>query len=244
MITSGASQYAPVFRDSCRGPSAVFSQTSLIDGPTPLLISPSEHGTIIPLTDDHSTALVYRAVAAAQLIDSAYMGRPYLLALLTLAAMQAQDNLVLPANYREWIFLSSGLGMTYGPLAAPDAQPRFDNVFVSRPAYDAFLKSGMWPDKTTFILEVRAAESKGSINNGGHYQSEVLGIEAEVKEAGKWTFYGFGSAGTEVEPFPRTESCYSCHAQNGAVDNTFVQFYPTLLPVAKEKGTLHVNGAK
>jgi hypothetical protein len=163
--------------------------------------------------------------------------------LLTLAAM-AQDKLVLPANYREWIFLSSGLGMTYGPLAAPDTQPRFDNVFVPRPAYEAFRKTGTWPDKTMFILEVRAAESKGSINNGGHYQTEVLGIEAEVKEAGKWTFYGFGGAGTEGKPFPRTESCYSCHAQNGAVDNTFVQFYPTLLPVAKEKGTLHMNGAK
>jgi hypothetical protein len=66
VLTSGARQYAPVFRDSCRGAGAVFSQTSLIDGPTPLLISPSEHGTIIPLTDDRSAALVYRAVAAAR----------------------------------------------------------------------------------------------------------------------------------------------------------------------------------
>ena len=156
----------------------------------------------------------------------------------------AQEKLVLPANYREWIFLSSGLGMTYGPLAAPDTQPRFDNVFVSRPAYETFLKTGTWPDKTMFILEVRAAESKGSINNGGHYQAEVLGIEAEVKEAGKWTFYGFGGAATEGKPFPRTESCYSYHAQNGAVDNTFVQFYPTLLPVAKEKGTVNLSRAK
>jgi hypothetical protein len=66
LAIGGARQYAPVFRDSCRGPGAVFSQTSLIDGPTQLLISPSEHGTIIPLTDDHSAALVYRAVAAAR----------------------------------------------------------------------------------------------------------------------------------------------------------------------------------
>ena len=32
--------------------------------------------------------------------------------------------------------------------------------------------------------------------------------------------------------------CYSCHAEHGAVDTTFVQFYPTLLPVASAKGTL------
>jgi hypothetical protein len=179
-----------------------------------------------------------------------------LLISLTLAAtlVQAQDSegprysangsLMLPANYREWIFLSSGLGMTYGPLAAPDAKPRFDNVFVARPAYQAFLKTGAWPDKTMFVLEVRSSESKGSINQGGHYQSEVLGIESEVKDAGKWTFYAFGRSGTEGKPFPRTESCYTCHAQNGAVDNTFVQFYPTILPVAREKGTLDLRHAK
>ena len=34
-------------------------------------------------------------------------------------------------------------------------------------------------------------------------------------------------------------TCYSCHPANGAVDNTFVQFYPTLLAIAKEKGTLN-----
>jgi hypothetical protein len=95
-----------------------------------------------------------------------------------------------------------------------------------------------------FVLEVRSSESKGSINQGGHYQSDVLGIESEVKEAGKWTFYAFGRSGTEGNPFPRTESCYTCHAQNGAVDNTFVQFYPSILPVAREKGTLDTSRAK
>jgi hypothetical protein len=39
-------------------------------------------------------------------------------------------RLVRPDKYREWIFLSSGLGMTYGTLAS-DAEPRFDNVFVN-----------------------------------------------------------------------------------------------------------------
>jgi hypothetical protein len=150
----------------------------------------------------------------------------------------ASGSLLLPANYREWIFLSSGLGMTYGPLAARENAPRFDNVFVNRPAYQAFLKTGLWPDKTMFVLEVRSSESKGSINKGGHYQTGVAGIESEVKDGGKWTFYSFGRTGTEGKAFPRTESCYTCHAENGAVDNTFVQFYPTILPVAKEKGTL------
>ena len=149
------------------------------------------------------------------------------------------SSLMLPADYREWVFLSSGLGMTYGPLAAhaPDDAPKFDNVFVSPAPYRAFLKTGEWPDKTMFMLEVRASQSKGSINNGGHFQTGVVGLEAEVKDNGQWTFYSFDENRNEGKALPRTASCYACHAANGAVDNTFVQFYPTLAPVAQAKGT-------
>ena len=159
----------------------------------------------------------------------------------------ADGKLVRPQNYREWIFLSSGLGMNYGPLAssARDENPMFDNVFVTRTAYKAFLETGRWPDKTMFILEVRASESKGSINKGGHYQSGVAGVEAEVKDEtrfpGKWAFFGFGDGASAGSLIPATAGCNSCHAQHGAVDNTFVQFYPTLLTVAKEKGTFRAE---
>jgi hypothetical protein len=154
----------------------------------------------------------------------------------------SSGELLLPANYREWIFLSSGLGMTYTPLAGASAEnPPFQNVFVLRSAYQAYLNSGRWPDKTMFVLEIRASESNGSINKGGHYQTNIAAVEAEVKEGGQWVFYAFGRDGTKGKPFPRTERCYSCHAQNGASDNTFVQFYPTLLPIAKAKGTFKVT---
>ena len=33
-------------------------------------------------------------------------------------------------------------------------------------------------------------------------------------------------------------SCVECHTQHTAVERTFVQFYPTLLEVARRKGTL------
>jgi hypothetical protein len=147
--------------------------------------------------------------------------------------------LQMPVNYREWVFLSSGLGMTYGPLASasPSDHPSFDNVFVNRASYTDFLRTGAWPDKTMFVLEVRSSESKGSINRGGHFQSDVIGLEVEVKDGGKWTFFSFDGGVTEGKPLARTQSCYACHAQNGAVDNTFVQFYPTLAPVAKKMKT-------
>jgi cytochrome P460 len=155
----------------------------------------------------------------------------------------ADGKLVKPDNYREWIFLSSGSGMTYGPAAeaARDGNPPFDNVFVNPSAYRSFLSTGTWPDQTIFVLEVRASQSKGSINKGGRFQAGVVAVEAEVKDEkrfpGKWGFFAFEGSAAESRMIPGTAVCYSCHKQNGAVDNTFVQFYPTLIEIAKQKGT-------
>src|SRR5207253_1132469 len=97
------------------------------------------------------------------------------------------------------------------------------------------------PEKTVFVLEVRSSGSEASINRGGRFQSQMQGMEVELKDSsrfpGKWAFYDFGRGAASAKPLPTSASCYSCHAQNGAVDNTFVQFYPTLSDIAKQKGT-------
>ncbi len=33
-------------------------------------------------------------------------------------------------------------------------------------------------------------------------------------------------------------ACIECHTDHAAVERTFVQFYPTFLEIAREKGTL------
>lgn len=153
------------------------------------------------------------------------------------------NELARPENYREWIYLSSGIGMSYNQAAnaaAGNANPPFDNVFVTPSAYRSFLQTGTWPEKTMFVLELRRSASEGSINRQGRFQQQVLAIEVEVKDSsrfpGGWAFYDFGRAAT-AKPLPSSRDCYSCHAQNGAVDNTFVQFYPTLIDIARQKGT-------
>jgi hypothetical protein len=55
---------------------------------------------------------------------------------------------------------------------------------------------------------------------------------------GKWAFFGSDDEGKPTKQIPKEAVCYSCHDQHAAVDTTFVQFYPTLLEVAKSKGTL------
>ncbi len=153
----------------------------------------------------------------------------------------SSGELLRPSNYREWVFVTSGLGMTYGP-AGQAGHAMFDNVFVNREPYRQFMTSGKWPEKTMFILEIRGAEEHVSINNGGQTQGGVMAIEASVKDSGRfpdtsWAYFDLGSK-QMAAPLPTSAVCYTCHKANTAVEWTFVQFYPTLFEVAKRMGTV------
>lgn len=155
----------------------------------------------------------------------------------------AKGRLIFPADYRTWVFLSSGLNMSYTDNPAMAGRDMFDNTFVPVAAYDAFIKSGVWPDKTVIVLENRGGTTKGSINKRGQFQTtEMMGAEAHVKDTkrlqGGWGFFAFDKSAAPAPEIPHTAACYSCHEQHAAADTTFVQFYPTLLPAATRLGTL------
>jgi hypothetical protein len=150
-------------------------------------------------------------------------------------------RLRFPEKYREWVYLTSGFDMSYDPAMQMGDQHKFDNVFANPGAYGSFVKTGTWPDKTMLVLEERGAKGKGSINQKGNYQGGIVGLAVHVRDearfAGKWAFFGFDGSKT-AKMIPLSADCYSCHAAHAAVDTTFVQFYPTLLPIATTKGTL------
>jgi hypothetical protein len=159
-------------------------------------------------------------------------------------AYTAGGDLVAPKDYREWIYVTTGIDMSYEPKAAGmEDHSKFDNIFVNPEAYRSFVATGTWPDKTVMVLEAREAGSKGSINQSGHFQSGgVMDLAFHVKDEarfpGKWAFFSYNSTSGNAGMIPQKADCYTCHTAHAAVDTTFVQFYPTLLPVAQKKGTL------
>lgn len=162
----------------------------------------------------------------------------------TAPAYTSSGEMRPPAGYREWIYLTTGIDMSYA-VKPPGMQDHsmFDNVFVNPEAYRSFQATGTWPDKTVMVLEAREARSKGSINQHGHFQAGgVMDLEVHVKDEsrfpGKWAFFSFDSTSANGTLIPPAAACYTCHAAHAAVDTTFVQFYPTLLPIAQEKRTL------
>ena len=154
----------------------------------------------------------------------------------------ADGKLIRPEGYRRWVFVSSGLGMSYSQKAN-DSMQMFTNVFVNPSSYDYFLAHGAWPEKTIFVLEIYGSTSQGSINKHGNYQTGFMGLDVEVKDekrfADKWAYYVFNSNEKAASPnSPGKNDCWQCHEQNAAVEHSFVQFYPELLKVAREKGTI------
>jgi hypothetical protein len=153
----------------------------------------------------------------------------------------ADGKLVFPKDYRTWVYLSTGFDMSYDNNGTGMDVHIFDSVFVDPRSYGVFQKTGTWPDKTIFVLETRQGAQKGSINKSGQFQTALLGLEAHVKDTARfksgWSFFGYDSKGPS-KPVAQTSNCNVCHEQHAAVDTTFVQFYPTLLPTALEKKTL------
>lgn len=158
-----------------------------------------------------------------------------------------QGELVRPADYRQWVFLNSALGLTYGPnRSRPGESPRFSNVFVNPAAWRIFEKTGQWPDGTLFILEVRDSTSPAAATDGSRTQGAKLALEAAVRDTSRfpgegWAYFSFDDARglrETAKPLARTATCYACHETHGAVQWTFTQFYTDAFERARQLGTV------
>lgn len=154
------------------------------------------------------------------------------------------NTLAVPADYRQWVFLTASMDLNYNHAIGPTevGMHMLDNVFVNPEAYQAFLATGAWPDKTMLVKENRMAESAGTLSKSGHFQGGVMNLEVHVKDAarfpGGWAFFVSRDGKAPGSLMPQTASCYSCHQAHGAVDTVFVQFYPTLIGIAESKNVL------
>lgn len=168
-----------------------------------------------------------------------------------------QGELLLPSNYREWINVTSSLNLSYDSETDPNAPPPdpnappppsiFQNVFASPAAYQAFKRTGTWPDRTMLIIEIRRAVTNATVREGALVQGPIVTYVADVKDRWRyggngWRFFSFsdqqGNIVDQAAPLDQSATCYACHSEHAAVDNTFVQFYPALFEIATQKGTI------
>lgn len=155
----------------------------------------------------------------------------------------------LPTGYREWVFL--GAPLTPNALNGGKASfPEFHNVYVERSNFDAYMKTGTFPEGTVLVKELVLLQkptfpdgSQQEPSGRGFFEGNFNCMDVSVKDTKKyaktngWGYYTFGH---HPEPCEATaaessvEQCAGCHLGNVAkTDMTWVQFYPVL----HEKGT-------
>ena len=155
----------------------------------------------------------------------------------------------LPTGYREWVFLGSPL--TPNALNGGKASfPEFHNVYVERSNFEAYQKTGTFPEGTVLVKELVLLEkptfpdgSQQAPSGRGYFDGAFNGMDVSVKDTRKFAKtngWGYFTFGHHVEPYEATAAessvaeCAGCHLANVAkTDMTYVQFYPVL----HEKGT-------
>jgi Cytochrome P460 len=152
-------------------------------------------------------------------------------------------DLVLPKNWRTWVYVGSPL--------TPDALnggmagfPEYHNVYIEPGSYDIYKKTGEFPEGTIMFKELQRVlgppqfpdESMQQPSGRGYFPGAMNGADVTVKDTKRyadtngWGYFNFN----HHEPKASTakvkakSECAFCHIANAKKDNVWTQFYREL----------------
>ncbi len=155
----------------------------------------------------------------------------------------ADDQLILPEGYREWVYLGSPLT----PHALNDGAagfPEFHNVYVQPEAFREYRKTGVFPEGTIMLKELQLTQpgteedgSRFEVSGRGYFPGAFNGVDASVKDskrfpdAQNWGYFNFGHHAPPYAasaPAAPVAACAQCHIDNADEDMVFSRFYAPL----------------
>lgn len=171
-----------------------------------------------------------------------------------------QDGKLLhPTGYEKWVVVGTSIGLGYsdGDKTAPDTPGTFHNVYLQPEAFDHYVETGEFPEQTVFIVtnnRSEPAKTKGPVSRIGYVAAPTSGLEVSVKDTKRypdgWAYFLFhdepGPSNRKVRTAERAferKHCFDCHAEHGAVDHVFTQFY-SVLTAAREQRLAKEASAK
>ncbi len=157
-------------------------------------------------------------------------------------AYDEQDRLLLPDDYRRWIFIGSSLGLGYSESRG--GMEMFHHTFMEPTAYEHFTRTGEFREGTMLVLMLHGTGDGELPQRRGRFADDVHGVEMAVKDSRTfedgWAYFGFGGMGgirDRAAAFA-SDSCFSCHSEHGGHDSVFTQFYPLLVEAAPAGSTV------
>ncbi len=138
------------------------------------------------------------------------------------------DELLLPANYRNWIAMSP----TTPGLPAHQHSHLAGKLYVEPSSYEQFRKTGVWPNRTVIVLELLTGKPvpKGAC--------DVMGLEAAMKDDSRfpdpWSYYGI-VYDRPTEAGSAKLAAADCKDCNQPLDSMLAMAFPTLRAVINAK---------
>lgn len=152
-------------------------------------------------------------------------------------------ELLLPKNWRSWIFVGSPLTPD-GLNDSKENFPEFHNVYIEPGSFDIYTKTGVFPEGTMFFKELQRTLKPGHFPDGsrhepsgrGYFPAAFNGADVTVKDtkkyaaSGGWGYYNFNhfepkAKSAKVRP---ENECAYCHEASAKKDDVWTQFYPLL----------------
>jgi len=147
-------------------------------------------------------------------------------------------ELLLPDDYRRWVFVGASLGLSYSEGSG--GMEMFHETLMEPTAYEHFKRTGEFRNGTMLALMLHGIGENTLPQRQGRFAGELGGLEMAVKDSRRsdrsWEYYGFGGRSGIRQTAQRigSDACYSCHETEAAHDNVFMQFYPLLAADAPE----------
>ncbi len=159
------------------------------------------------------------------------------------AARFTEDGaLVIPENYREWIFIGATV-QPRGINPTTSYAPGIKHTYLDPDSFAHWKKTGTFRIGSVIVQERVAEERSEFMNAEGYFAGDYLGLQVMVKDPKRypetiWGFYSFGKP-----PWPEAVfdipgigeyDCGGCHTRADE-DWVFTRFYPMLTNAAPKK---------
>ena len=166
----------------------------------------------------------------------------------------ASGELILPKNWREWVFVGSPLTpiALNGGKACPEGTtssepctgfPEYHNVYIEPGSYEIYKQTNEFPQGTIIFKELQLTlpgenpdGSRTEPSGRGYFPGPFNGADVTVKDStrfaatngwGYFNFYHHEPKAASAKAAPREECAY-CHIASAKKDDVWTQFYPLL----------------
>lgn len=152
-------------------------------------------------------------------------------------------ELVLPKNWREWVYVGSPL--TPNALNNGHAGfPEYHNVYIEPGSYEIFKRTNAFPEGTILFKELQltlppaenADGSRTEPSGRGYFPGAFNGADVTVKDTKRfaetdgWGYFNFNHhepKAPTAKARPKDECAY-CHIASAKKDDVWTQFYRLL----------------